>query len=166
MEWATTKPVRESLSAGGRYEDWVPLMELATREVFDMMLGSQLVKPGIGEGDTFDATSMVGLAGKLCGILTCSCGLNAATLMASKMLGVPATAGSREVLDALGEVCNMIAGNFKNKIPGMGDGCMLSVPTVITGKNYSMHSLADSAALEVRFLFEGMPVAISLRIRG
>ena len=39
---------------------------------------------------------------------------------------------------------------------------MLSVPTVITGKNYSLHSLADSAALEVRLLFEGMPIVISL----
>jgi chemotaxis protein CheX len=86
--------------------------------------------------------------------------------MASKMLGVPATAGSREAMDALGEVCNMVAGNFKNKVPGLGDGCMLSVPTVITGKNYSMHSLADSAALEVRLLLEGMPIVISLRIRA
>jgi chemotaxis protein CheX len=166
MEWAAMKPVHESLPVGRKYEDWVPLMELATREVFDMMLGCQLAKPGIAGDETFDTTSMVGLAGKVCGMLTCSCGAKAATLMASKMLGVPATAGSREVLDALGEVCNMIAGNFKNKVPGLGEGCMLSVPTVITGKNYSMHSLAESAALEVRLLFEGMPVAISLRIRG
>ena len=160
------KPVNESPSVKRNYEDWLPLMELATREVFDLMLGCQLAKPEIAVDGTFDTTSMVGLAGKMCGILTCSCGANAATLMASKMLGVPATAGSREVLDALGEVCNMVAGNFKNKIPGMGDGCLLSVPTVITGKNYSMHSLAESAALEVRLLLEGMPIVISLRIRA
>jgi chemotaxis protein CheX len=160
------KPVQESPPVGCGNEDWVPLMELATREVFDMMLGCQLAKPEIAMDAAFDTTSMVGLAGKMCGILTCSCSANAATLMASKMLGVPATAGSREVLDALGEVCNMVAGNFKNKVPGLGDGCMLSVPTVITGKNYSMHSLADSAALEVRLLLEGMPIVISLRIRA
>ena len=28
----------------------------------------------------------------------------------------------------------MVAGNFKNKIAGMGNGCKLSVPTVITAK--------------------------------
>jgi chemotaxis protein CheX len=159
------KPVDESPPVKRNYKDWVPLMELATREVFAMMVGCPLAKPEVSMDGTFDTTAMVGFAGAMCGILTCSCGAKAATLMASKMLGAPATAGSREVLDALGEVCNMIAGNFKNKVPGLGDGCMLSVPTVITGKNYSMHSLAESAALEVRLLFEGMPVAISLRIR-
>jgi chemotaxis protein CheX len=109
---------------------------------------------------------MVGLAGKICGILTFSCGARSATLMASKMLGLQATEGSREVLDAIGEICNMVAGNFKNKVAGLGEGCMLSVPTVITGKNYSLHSLADSAALEVRLLFEGMPFVISLRVHS
>jgi chemotaxis protein CheX len=162
----TMTPMHESPPVERSYEDWVPLMEQATREVFDMMLGCQLAKPQTAVDGAFDTTSMVGLAGKMCGILTCSCDANAATLITSKMLGVPAAAGSREVLDALGEVCNMVAGNFKNKVPGMGDGCMLSVPTVITGRNYSMHSLAESAALEVKLLFEGMPIVISLRIRS
>jgi chemotaxis protein CheX len=71
-----------------------------------------------------------------------------------------------EVSDALGEVCNMVAGNFKNKIAGLAEGCMLSPPTVITGSDYSLHSLADSPGLEVRLLFEGMPIAISLLIQS
>ncbi len=157
------KSVNELPAANRSHEDWVPLMELATREVFEMMLGCQLAVPEIAVDGPFDATSMVGLAGKVCGILTFSCGAKSATLMASKMLGVEAVEGSREVLDALGEICNMVAGNFKNKVAGLGEGCMLSVPTVITGKNYSLHSLADSAALEVRLLFESMPIVISLR---
>jgi len=147
-------------------ENWTPLMELAVREVFEMMLGCQLEVPQITVDGSFDATSMVGLAGKLCGILTFSCGAESAALMASKLLRVQVVEGSRVVLDALGEVCNMVAGNFKNKIAGLGDGCMLSVPTVITGKNFSMHSLADSAAIEVRLLFESMPIVISLRTRS
>jgi len=147
----------------GDRSDWAPLMELATREVFAMILGCQLTIPETGVECSFDATSMVGLAGKLCGILTFACSAKSATLMATKMLGVAADEGSREVLDALGEICNMVAGNFKNKIAGLADGCLLSVPTVVTGKNYSLHSLADVAALEVRLLFEGMLIIISLR---
>ena len=83
--------------------------------------------------------------------------------MASKLLRTTVAEGSREMHDALGEICNMVAGNFKTKITSLGDSCMLSVPVVITGKNYSLHSLADSASLEVRLLFENMPIAISLR---
>jgi chemotaxis protein CheX len=147
----------------GDHSEWVPLMELATREVFAMILGCQLTTPEAGVEGSFDATSMVGLAGKLCGILAFSCSAKSATLMASKMLGAAAHEGSREVLDALGEICNMVAGNFKNKIAGLGDGCLLSVPTVVTGKNYSLHSLADIAPLEVKLLFEGMLIIISFR---
>lgn len=141
-------------------------MELATREVFEMMLGCHLAVPEVAADSSHDTTSVVGLAGKLCGTLTVSCGAKSATLMASKMLGVQVVDGSPEVSDALGEVCNMVAGNFKNKIPGLGDGCMLSVPIVITGKNYSTHSVASSAVLDLRLLFEGALFFIRLQIRG
>jgi CheY-specific phosphatase CheX len=58
----------------------------------------------------------------------------------------------------------MVAGNFKNKIAGLGDGCMLSPPTVITGNDYRMYGSSDAPTLELRLLFEGMPLVISLRI--
>ena len=53
--------------------------------------------------------------------------------MASKMLEVEEDKTGSELADAMGEICNMVAGNFKNKIAGLSAGCMLSVPTVITG---------------------------------
>jgi len=43
---------------------------------------------------------------------------------------------------------------------------MLSVPTVVTGEDYSLYSLTDSAAVEVRLLFEGMPLIISLQLHS
>jgi hypothetical protein len=60
----------------------------------------------------------------------------------------------------------MVAGNFKNKISGLGDGCMLSVPTVITGGDYNCHSLGDSNTLRVNFLFEGKSLIAALEIKG
>jgi chemotaxis protein CheX len=82
------------------------------------------------------------------------------------MWGVPLDKVGPEVSDALGEICNMVAGNFKNKIAGLGDGCMLSPPTVITGADYDLHSLADSPGLEVKLLFEGLPIVITLQINS
>jgi len=109
---------------------------------------------------------MVGLAGQLSGVLSVRCSGKAAALMTSKMLGVELDKVGPEMSDALGEVCNMVAGNFKNKIPGVAEGCMLSPPTVITGSDYSLHSLADSPALEIRLLFESEPIVISLMIHS
>jgi len=160
------KSASELLAANGSHENWLPLLEVATREVFELMLSSQLSVPSGSEETHRDVTAMVGLAGQLCGVLSVCCNGKAAALMTSKMLGVPLDKAGPDVADALGEVCNMVAGNFKNKIAGLGDGCMLSPPTVITGSDYDMHSLAVSPALEVRLLFEGLPIAISLQIHS
>jgi CheY-specific phosphatase CheX len=85
--------------------------------------------------------------------------------MASKMLGIELDKVGPEMADALGEVSNMVAGNFKNKIAGLAESCMLSPPTVITGSDYNLHSLADPP-LEARLLFDSMPIVIALQIHS
>ena len=109
-------------------ESWPAILELAAREVFSLMLGVELAsvsEPVSEEGLTI--TSMVGLAGTLCGLLSLRCSTQSAALMASKMLGADVAGNGDQVQDAIGEVCNMVAGNFKNKIAGLGDGCQLVV---------------------------------------
>ncbi len=142
------------------------MLELAAHEVFETMLSCKLTKPEAPIEQQLEITSMVGLAGQLCGVMSVRCSSQAANLMASRMLGVAPDAVGPDVGDAFGEICNMIAGNFKNKITGLGDGCMLSVPTVITGSDYSLHSLADSAGIELTLLLENMPVGIVLQIHS
>ncbi|MHB8217538.1 MAG: chemotaxis protein CheX [Candidatus Sulfotelmatobacter sp.] len=160
------KSVSELLAADGSHENWIPLLDTAAKEVFELMLGCQLTASKTTEETNMDVTAMVGLAGQLCGVLSVRCDRKAATLMTSKMLGVAPDKVGPEVADALGEVCNMVAGNFKNKIAGLAEGCMLSPPTVITGSDYNLHSMADSPAIEIRMLFESMPIAISLQIHS
>lgn len=153
-------------SGNGAHADWIPLLETATREVFELMLGCQLTSPSAHQEPGHDVTAMVGLAGQLCGVLSVRCDGKAAALMTSKMLGVPLDKVGADVSDALGEVCNMVAGNFKNKIAGLAEGCMLSPPTVVTGSDYSLHSLAESPGLEVWLLFERMPLLVSLQVHS
>ena len=86
--------------------------------------------------------------------------------MVSRMLGVDREKAAPEMWDVLGEICNMVAGNFKNKISGLGDGCVLSVPTVITGGNYNCHSLGNSTTLQVGFLFEGEQIVAGVKINS
>jgi len=160
------RPLNEVLTTGNRHENWTPLLEVAVREVFELMLACQLTEWTSDQDATLDITAMVGLAGQVCGLLSLRCDQKSAVLMASKMLGLEPDKVGPEMADAIGEVCNMIAGNFKNKIAGMGDGCMLSVPTVITGTDYNLYSQTDSPGVEVRLQFESKPIVISLQIRG
>ena len=131
-----------------------------------MMLGSQLTTPETAPTTRFNVTAVVGLAGKLSGVIGVRCQEKAAALMASRMLGVELEKVGPELSDALGEVCNMVAGNFKNKISGLGDGCMLSPPSVITGEDYTVHTRPPMPTLEVNLLFESMPLLITLHVHS
>lgn len=145
---------------------WLPTLQLAMQEVFELMLACPLqisLEPAPDEG--LDITAMVGLAGQLCGILSVRCSAQSAARMASRMLGVDADKAGPEMWDAVGEICNMVAGNFKNKISGLGDGCLLSVPTVITGAEYSLHSMVNDEMHTV-LLFEGQPVVLTLEVHS
>ncbi len=148
-------------------DNWKALLELATSEVFEMMVGSA-VKPveDVEEAIVSEFTAMVGLAGSLCGVLSLRCSAEAAGLIASKMLGGDPDQARQESWDAIGEVCNMIAGNFKAKLSGVGNHCMLSVPTIITGGDYHMHSLADGGTMEVPLEFEGSLIWITLELHS
>jgi len=159
----TTNPIS---THDGTLESWRPMLELAAREVFEIMLGCKLEVQNDEPSLPGEFTAMVGLAGQLCGLLTLRCGSQSAALMASKMLGAEIKETDQQMWDAIGEIANMVAGNFKNKLSGMGEGCMLSVPTVITGSDYSCRSMADTAPLEVAFLFEGAPVVIALELHS
>jgi hypothetical protein len=43
---------------------------------------------------------------------------------------------------------------------------MLSIPSVIIGSDYKLYSVGDSSAVVIRFLFEGMPLVISLQFHS
>jgi chemotaxis protein CheX len=162
-------------------EGWLPTLRLAMQEVFELMLACPLEVPQKPPPDeTLDITSMVALAGQLSGVLTVRCSAKSAARMAARMLGIDAERAGPEVFDAVGEICNMVAGNFKNKIAGLGDGCMLSVPTVITGPEYRLHSTSSNEMqinekhndvpindeMQIVLLFEGEPVVLTLKIHG
>ena len=144
---------------------WRGLLEEAVREVFAMMLNTEIQPAPAGtEAPKAEFTAMVGLAGELCGVCVLRCTPAAAGLMASRMLGVDAEEAGEEKWDAVGEVCNMVTGNFKNKLPGLSERCMLSCPTVIAGSDYQCRPMAGGQALSTTMIFEGTPVSVVLEI--
>jgi outer membrane protein OmpA-like peptidoglycan-associated protein len=103
-----------SSSARAHKENWPPILDLAVEEVFEIMLGCRLTPAAPSEHAVHgEFTAMVGLAGSLCGVLTVRCDAETARQIAKSMLGDAADA-EQQVADALGEICNMIAGNFES----------------------------------------------------
>lgn len=148
-------------------DQWNALLQMASTEVFEIMLNSRLDPSSVNESVVAsEFTAMVGFAGNLRGVLSLRCTAATASLIASKMLGLAPGEAEEESWDAIGEVSNMIAGAFKAKLPGGGSQCMLSVPTIITGADYHLHNLADGGSLEVAMEFEGETIWITLEIHS
>ena len=61
--------------------------------------------------------------------------------------------GDDSINDALGELCNMLAGGWKNEVPGLSSECALSPPTVISGRDYKVHLSKPSVKLSRIYQF-------------
>ncbi|HUK26249.1 MAG TPA: chemotaxis protein CheX [Terriglobales bacterium] len=144
--------------------NWPSALGDAAREVFSMMVGSEIT---LATGQKLpvhaDVTGVIGIGGAFSGVFSLRCSKGAAAKIASQMLGVSAEEASSQSPDAIGEICNMVAGLFKAKI-GYEATCMLSIPTVITGKDYSVHS-SRCAEIEMPLLYDSEAVWIALDIR-
>jgi chemotaxis protein CheX len=149
-----------------KLEDWLPVMEMAAREVFSQMVNSHLYLPQGPSAAISNVTAMVGLAGLLTGVMSFRCEERAAALITSRMLGINLEAASPSIADAIGEICNMVAGNFKHKIPGLGDGCLLSPPSVVRGGDYTVHARPKTPRIHLHLMLENMPIMISLYVAG
>jgi chemotaxis protein CheX len=155
--------------------EWCTVLREATLEVFSTMVGVTLDIPAAnaqpevpGEPDTTMrayVTGMIGIAGAMRAVFSLRCRDCAATAIASKMLAIPADRAAEQKTDAIGEVCNMIAGHFKHKI-GYGASCNLTVPTVVVGGNYVIHCLEKGERFEFHVTCEGETLLVTLDIRG
>lgn len=143
---------------------WQPLLDCAAREVFQIMMQTELMptSPAENQGPGGDTTAMVGLAGSLCGVFSIRCASRTATSLAAKMLGSSDEPSPEETADAIAEICNMVAGNFKGKIAKLADHCMLSVPTVVRGEDYDLVTIADGERVELCLGHDGAPIWFSL----
>jgi chemotaxis protein CheX len=131
-----------------RAEDFLSLENLRRAdeivvEVFGTMFGFDIKMVDAADADLRDGeavarTAVVGFSGALRGSCQIRMTSAAATSVASAMAGIPIDDGD-SIDDALGELCNMLAGGWKNGIAALSCDCALSPPTVISGRDYKVH---------------------------
>jgi chemotaxis protein CheX len=144
---------------------WKPILERAAIEVFQIMAGASLEPVHmLAEEPKGARTAMVGLAGALCGMMAIRCSRTLAGQLASLMLGGDAAENPSMIADALGELCNMVAGNFKAKISTLADHCMLSVPTVISGEDYCLQTCSPAELFQIPLTYRDELVWVSLSV--
>lgn len=102
-----------------------------------------------------ERTAIVGFSGSMRGSCQVRMSTCAARSIATAMLGgAPIDEDDDSINDALGELCNMLAGGWKNGVQELSSECALSPPTVISGSNYKVHTTKPSAKLSRTYRFD------------
>lgn len=99
--------------------------------------------------------SVVGFSGEWVGTGGIACSADFACKVAGALLMSEMAGINDEVLDAVGEVANMIVGSFKTRMEDHLGPMGLSIPTVIYGRNFTARSLNHAEWIVVPFDCEG-----------
>jgi len=138
-------------------------LDASVEEVFQLMLGVDCRRDaGPAEMEPELVTAVVGFGGLLSGACVFRTGGSAAMKIAACMTGMEFAGIDDTVKDGIGEICNMLAGAWKGKVPDLSANCGLSVPAVITGRDYNIHVQAPEFKLEHTYRFGDSRFAVTI----
>ena len=140
-------------------EKIVAAIRTAVGEVFSMMLGLELVaqeayrQPNKSE-PAKGVVALIGLTGKWMGTGSILCSAAFARKIAGHLLSAEYSSIDQEVLDAVGEVANMIIGSFKIALEPEVGSLDMSIPVVVFGHNFTASSIHKADWIVVPFVCE------------
>jgi chemotaxis protein CheX len=142
-------------------------LDASVEEVFQMMLGLACRRdpsPALVEPES--VTAVVGFGGLLSGACLFRSSGSAAIKIAAHMTGMEFEEVDDTVKDGIGEICNMLAGAWKGKVPDLAANCGLSIPAVITGRDYNLHVQAPEFKLIHSYRFEDSTFEVTIICDG
>lgn len=108
-----------------------------------------------------EVIALIGLSGIVRGTVALAFPARTALHMVNRLLGVETIGVNDEVLDAVAELVNIVAGGAKAKLNGeTGTPISLSLPTVVQGKDYSVEYPSYAKWLDVPFTSELGPFTL------
>lgn len=146
-------------------------LDESVREVFATMLGveccSEPMACDFEEGVSEESvTAVVGFGGILSGACIFRSDVAAACHIATRLAGVDLLVLDDMVKDAIGEICNMLAGTWKGKVPDLAANCGLSVPAVITGRDYKLHVQAPEFSIRHGYSVDDLRFEVTIICDG
>lgn len=143
-------------------------LDASVEEVFHLMLGVNCRRDaGVVEiAEPESVTAVVGFGGLLSGACVFRSAGSAAIKIAGHMTGMEFTEIDDTVKDGIGEICNMLAGAWKGKVPDLSANTGLSVPAVITGRDYNIHVQAPEFKLHHSYGFDDAHFEVTIICDG
>jgi chemotaxis protein CheX len=136
----------------------------ATHDVFKTMLGCPLTRGPLSlksaHTPMYEVSGLIGLSGKCRGMVVVSVGRTTAISAAEVMLGCRPDELDRDVMDAIGELTNMIAGAAKTQLEKYQ--LTIGLPTVICGKAQAIAFPSQAPPIVIPFDSDLGPVCVQV----
>lgn len=131
---------------------------------FRTMLGCQVARGELrlrtGEPELFEISGIIGLSGQAVGSVVLSLSREVALRATSTMLMMDATELDGDVIDAVGELANMVAGAAKAELEEFN--LSVSLPNVVTGKDYRLRFPSDVTPVCIPFTCDWGPLLLEV----
>lgn len=119
--------------------------------VFSTMLSVsvEIDRPHIKEDPnaTHDVSAIIGMSGEMVGVVVLSFPTPSAEKIASKFAQTELKVGNPDLVDALGELVNMISGGAKAKFKNRQ--AYINIPTVIIGREHQVFKQRNTATIAI-----------------
>lgn len=113
--------------------------------------------------DLEEVSGIIGLAGETTGAVVMSFSRETAITAVSKMEKTNYQAMSRAVIDGVGELVNIIAGNAKKDLTDFRID--ISLPGVVTGNSYQIHWPEGIPVVTIPFTTDVGPLTVNVSLR-
>jgi chemotaxis protein CheX len=123
-------------------EQYIQPFVQVTKTVFKNLLSCEIV-PGRAyfiQKEAFlswDISGIIALTGEVKGLISISMKSPTASRIAGRLMGEGTALSDADVVDAIGEIVNIIAGNVKKNLEDMFR-IIISLPTVVRGKAHAV----------------------------
>lgn len=140
---------------------------VSTTTVFRTMAACELSrgKPYLADTvqPTHEISGVIGLSGKAIGTVVLSLGETVALKVTEAMLGEAPAGMNGDVVDAIGELTNMIAGAAKAQMEHLE--MSVSLPSVIMGRDHRVGFPGDIQPIAIPFDSEWGPICVEVGLR-
>jgi chemotaxis protein CheX len=137
---------------------------LSLKNAFRTMLGCEARRGALALKEscrpTYPISGVIGLSGKAVGTVVLNFSESVALKAASAMLMTELTEVDADVLDAVGELTNMVAGGAKAQLEQYQ--LQVSLPSVVTGVDHEIHFPTDVPPLGIAFDTDWGPMALEV----
>ena len=144
--------------------DYINPVIAGLEDAFGTMLNCKIERVGLGLMENNQAlhpvSGIIGISGKGVGTIVLSMSESVAIKAASTMLMMELSEVDDDVMDAVGEITNMVCGGAKAKLEQFH--LSMSLPNVLCGTNCRLHFPQNSHPISIPFKCAWGPLALQI----